>query len=187
MEKIIFGGSILGEIAYKILSKDSNTKISGVYDDRTPSDFFLGLIQGNLNDLLLREKKSDCGVFVAIGDNLTRKAVSISLMDAGFTLLNIIDSKAVIEESRELGFGNLIMANSYLGSSVRIGDGNIIFPGACITHHNLVGSYNFFSPNSTIGGFTTIGNNCKIGINSVVSPYIRVADGTEVRPLNIHT
>jgi sugar O-acyltransferase (sialic acid O-acetyltransferase NeuD family) len=187
MEKIIFGASALGQIAHQILKKKSQDSEVGIYDDGIPSNFFTGKVLGKFQDLLTIEKKSQYKVFVAIGNNSTRQRLSIALQEAGFSLFNIIDSSAIIEDICSVGSGNLIMANSYIGTSVKVGDGNIVFPGACITHHNVIGGYNFFGPNSCIGGFTSVGNTCKIGINSAVAPYITLGDDTQIQPLSLYS
>ena len=186
MEKIIFGGSTLGEIAYKVLQKTNNGDVIKIYDDGVASSLIVDKVQGGLRELLSKRAGEECEVFIAIGDNEVRRSVAIAVKEAGIQLLNIIDRRAIIEDGLDLGSGNLIMANSYLGTDVKIGDGNIIFPGVCITHHNVVGSFNFFSPNSSVGGFSRIGDFCKIGINSVVSPYMNMLDKTLIEPLSIY-
>jgi len=178
----IIGAGALGEIAVNILLRRGD-RVAGFFDDVTGEKEFCGIpVLGKIADMAGRRMAEE-SVFVAIGDNKNRRLLSEKALAAGFSLANVIDASATVEASAVLGAGNLLMAGSYIGVSVTLGSGNLVFPGVSLTHHNQVGDFNFFSPNASVGGYTHLGDDCKISMGCVVAPYICVATGTFVPPL----
>jgi UDP-perosamine 4-acetyltransferase len=184
----IIGISTLSEIILDI-SHSLGIAIHGCFDDFSDEKSFYGIpILGKVTCIFEDIKRyQDAEVFVAIGDNYSRKNLSILLEHAGIKLPSIIHPQAYIEHSARIGFGNLLLGGVYVGSKTIIGNGNLIFPGVCFSHHNHVGNYNFFSPNVSVGGYTHIQSTCKIGMNSVVKPYIELADECVCDPLTVVT
>lgn len=182
----IFGTSTLSEIILDIV-QCSDIKIDGFFDDFTNETFFYGIpIIGGMDSLLkLKDDLPEIELFVAVGDNANREKLFRTIENNGISLSNIIHPGAYIEPTAVLGFGNLVMHGAYLGSKVVIGNGNLIFPGVCITHHNYVGDFNFFSPNVSVGGHTRVQSGCKIGMNSVIKPYLEIASNYLCDPLTI--
>ena len=182
----IFGTSTLSEIILDI-AQCINIKIDGFFDDFTNETSFYGIpIIGGMDSLLkLKDDLPEIELFVAVGDNVNREKLFKTIENNGTSLSNIIHPGAYIEPTATLGSGNLLMHGAYLGAKVIIGDGNLIFPGVCITHHNRIGDFNFFSPNVSVGGHTRIQSGCKIGMNSVVKPYIEIASNYHCDPLTI--
>lgn len=181
----IIGASTLGEIACTII-KRSGIKLGGFFDDISTDSIFCGEpILGKVSDLFVLDLVYQNGVFVAIGDNKSRRQISERIINKGIPLINIIDPAAVIEKGVALGKGNLVMASAYLGVGTTLGTGNIVFPGVSITHHNKIGSYNFFSPNASIGGFTQIGDECKVAMNCCVLPYNKIASNSTSLPCTV--
>jgi sugar O-acyltransferase (sialic acid O-acetyltransferase NeuD family) len=182
----IYGASTLSEIVIDIL-QSIDVKIEGFFDDFSDEFSFNGIpLVGGMDDLLeLKRNSPEIKLFVAVGDNSNREKIFSTVANNAIIVSNIIHPGAHIESTAELGSGNLIMYGSYIGSKVVIGNGNLIFPGVCITHHNRIGDFNFFSPNVSVGGYTKIASRCKIGMNSVVEPYIEVNSNYYCEPLTI--
>ena len=182
----IYGTSTLSEIIMDIVQY-IDVKIEGFFNDFLAESSFCGIpIIGGMDDLIkLKKDLLEMKLFVAIGNNSNREKIFSTAANNDISLSNIIHPGAYIEPTAELGSGNLIMYGSYIGSKVVIGNGNLIFPGVCITHHNRIGDFNFFSPSVSVGGYTKIASRCKIGMNSVVKPYIEVESNYCCDPLTI--
>ena len=182
----IFGTSTLSEIIIDIV-QCIDIKIDAFFDDFTNETSFHGIpVIGGMDSLLkFNDDLSGIELFVAVGDNVNREKLFKTIGDNGIPLSNIIHPGACIETTAVVGSGNLIMHGAYIGSKVVIGNGNLIFPGVCITHHNCIGDFNFFSPNVSVGGHTRIQSGCKIGMNSVIKPYIEVGSNYCCEPLTM--
>lgn len=182
----IIGSSTLAEIAFETLTSQ-NIIVDGFFDDFNNNNFFLETpVLGSLNFLI--NNKSNFihkPFFVAIGNNEARASLQQMLMKEGFLFNNIVHSQAIIEKSALLGQGNFIGCFAYIGTGAKIGNGNIIFKGVSVTHHNILGDYNFLSPNVSIGGFTRLGDKVKVGMNSVIKPYIEIESGSDFEPLTL--
>jgi sugar O-acyltransferase (sialic acid O-acetyltransferase NeuD family) len=181
----ILGAGALGEIALET-ARRAGLKVDGFYDDIYKASDFNGVpLLGRFEDFRKNAASLNKSVFVAIGNNQSRRICIEGLRETGAQLCNIIDPSAVISLSATLGYGNLILPNAYVGTKCTLGSSNLIFAGVSISHHNLVGSYCFFSPNASIGGFTSLGDECKIGMNSVVLPYLDLGSFYESEPLTL--
>lgn len=186
MEVMIIGTSTLSEIVYEILTLNQ-IKVRGFWDDYTQESQFLNTpVFGKIENLISqKEDYLASPVFVAIGDNTGRKKIIGMLKEEGFTFFNVIHPKAHIENSAIIEEGNFIGAFSYIGCQSVIGMGNIIYHNVIVSHHNHIGDFNFLSPQVSIGGFTEIGDLNKIGMNSVVKPYLKLSDELNIEPLSI--
>lgn len=184
----IIGTSTLSELILDV-SYSLGIAVEGFFDDFSDKESFGGIkIIGGLDQLLEQKHLyKNAGVFVAIGNNTNRHKLGQVLTKNNIKMPTLIHPAAYVEPSARLGAGNLILGGAYIGSQTIIGDGNLIFPGTCLSHHNRVGHYNFFSPNVSVGGYARISSTCKIGMNSVVQPYIQVASGFECQPLTVVT
>ncbi len=182
----VIGTRTLADIVLDIAKSNGNS-VEGFFDDHSGKTHFSGIkIIGKVEDLFANpEEFRNEGVFVAIGDNMKRADIYSRLISSNIKLINVIHPSAHVESSVRMETGNLILSGVTIGSNSKIGSGNLIFPGVSITHHNIIGNYNFISPNVSIGGYTELQSNCKIGMNSVVKPYIRVVDGYSCDPLTL--
>lgn len=93
----------------------------------------------------------------------------------GYDLPNIIHP-SVINQSFELGKGNIIGAGTVLAPFSRIGNANFMFERALVSHHCCVGDFNVLTGNITPGGCSVIGNHCFIGMGCAIKDFVKVAD-----------
>lgn len=174
----------MSEIILEVLT-ENKLKIDGIFDDFNKDKLFMNIpVLGTLNDIYgNKEKYSNDFFFVSIGDNSAREKIYTTLKNNGIKFFNVIHNKACIDKTVDIGTGNYIGPFAYIGTKSKIGDGNIIFKGVAINHHNRIGNHCFFSPNSSVGGYTIIGDRVKIGMNSVVNPYIKIENDFNCEPL----
>lgn len=111
--------------------------------------------------------------------NKLRKDVTDRIVKAGYEIESFIHPDAIIH-SDNIGKGNIILDNSFIGYNSKLGDGNIIWSGTNISHEVDIGDYNYFSPSCAIAGNVNINNNCFFGINSSVVNDVSINDMTLV-------
>ena len=123
-------------------------------------------------------KPADCTFVVGlIGKKMfrQREAVFGKIREKGFEISNVIDPSASVD-TKELGCGNVILANTSIEHHCRIGDGNIIWQNVVLPHHNVVGNFNNLAPSVSLSGYSSIGEHCFIGNNSCIKNRIHVGD-----------
>lgn len=109
--------------------------------------------------------------------NAIREQFYCTCKEKGYTIGSFISRNASIY-SNELGEGNLILPNSYVGPYSQLGNCNIIWNGVNISHHNCIGDFNHISAGSILAGNVKIGNNCFLGVNSAYKNGVIIASKT---------
>ena len=123
-------------------------------------------------------RKEHISIYVCIGYtqmNEARKRKIIELQAKGYRVANFI-SKSACVETEDIGVGNLIFEQAYVGMYVHIGDWNVIYPKALIAHHTSIGNYNYFAISASIAGHVKIGNQNFFGNNSTTKEKINIGD-----------
>lgn len=114
--------------------------------------------------------------FIAIGDNVARRAVFETLGSAGWHMPNLVARTAVVDPSARLGSANLVCSLAHLGPLVVLGDDNIVNTGADVEHESRIGSHCHLAPRSVLCGRVSVGDGCFLGAGSVVIDGVSVAD-----------
>lgn len=107
-------------------------------------------------------------IFIAIGDNGTRKTLQDKVLSFGYNIVNLIHPNAVISSSAIFGNGIVIMPGVVINAKAQIEDGAIINTGAIIEHECKIGKFAHISPNSSLAGCVKVGALTHIGIGSSV-------------------
>lgn len=118
--------------------------------------------------------------FIATGDNEMRKNHYDLIKN--YTKkepINCIHPTSVVE-TKWIGHGNLICANSVIHVGAVIGDCTIINTSSVVEHDCHVGNFTQISPNTTLCGYVEIGKNCFISAGSTIIPKIKVGDNSVV-------
>jgi sugar O-acyltransferase (sialic acid O-acetyltransferase NeuD family) len=114
-------------------------------------------------------------VFVAMGDNDTRKKWQERLAAADADIPTLIHPSAVIGHGVEIGAGTAVMAGVAVNCGSVIGKGCIINTGTTIDHDNAIGDYVHLSPGVHLAGTVTVGKGTWLGTGSVVINNISIA------------
>lgn len=87
----------------------------------------------------------------------------------GIVFTNVIAKSADIRRGVQIGQGNIIGANSYIGTKTVVGNNNLISYCAVVGHHNIIGDTNLLAPAMATSGSVTIGSHCIIpaGVNFI--------------------
>lgn len=164
---IIVGGSAGAEIAAEIFN--------GQYDEVMFIETFSERIE---KKHILAEKVADginflkeSDYFIATGDNHQRKEHFDFIYRATQkNPVNCIHTSAIISQSVEIGYGNLICPGSIIHTMAFIGNNTIINSGAIIEHDCMVEDYAQISPNVTLCGRVKAEKFSFVGAGSVVIP-----------------
>lgn len=119
-------------------------------------------------------------VFLAIGDNKTRKFISSVIHEYGFRSINVVHPKAYISEFSTLGNGNLVGAFANIGPNSRIANYCIVNTLANIEHDVSIADFSQLGPGSVVCGRSSIDENVFIGAGSKIIDNISISAGVTV-------
>jgi sugar O-acyltransferase (sialic acid O-acetyltransferase NeuD family) len=177
---IIAAGS--GAILMMNLMKQlPNVEPAVIYDD-TPEKQGKRLwgtpIRGKVDAAAIK-KDFDKGIFdaviISVGtNNAFRKKIwnVLTALDIPFT--NLIHPSTIIEENTEIGTGNILLGNNYIGTFSTIGNNCYIAANVSLDHHNKVGNHCTFGPGVMTSGGVTIGNEAKFGTGVFIEPKVKI-------------
>lgn len=124
-----------------------------------------------LEDIPNYEKYS---YFVSIGDVGYRKLWFDRIRERRLSIINIIDSSAIISASVKMGLGNFVGKMAVINADAEIGNNNVINTKALIEHECKVGDHNHLSTNSVINGNVIVGNSVFLGSSSVCNGQLKI-------------
>lgn len=169
----IFGYGGHGKVAEDI-AKINGYKNIYLYDDIVKGS----KIKGNFLKLL-NSKINFENIFIAIGDNYTRKKYILKI-EKKFELNTFIHSKSIISQNVIIGKGSIIMPGVTINTDVKIGKGCIINTGSIIDHQTEIGDFVHIGPSVTIGGQTRVGDLSWIGIGANILNNILIEDNVVI-------
>lgn len=182
---IIVGSSGHAKVLVDIFEKDGGFEILGFIDGfRNKGDSTLGYeVLGNENDIpqLLAENKG-CEIFIAIGDNWTRKLIYDRLVALvpNLEIASAIHPSAQIGKNVTIGKGSAIMAGAVVNSCSEVGDFVIINTNSSLDHDCRMGDFSSLAPGVTTGGGVVIGDFSAIGIGATISHRITIGAHTVI-------
>lgn len=119
-------------------------------------------------------------VFLAIGDNRTRKKFSTVIEERGFKSINILHPKAYISDYAILGNGNFIGAFANIGPDSKISDFCIVNTQANVEHEVSIANFSHLGPGSVVCGRSIIDENAFIGAGSRIIENISISAGVKI-------
>lgn len=153
-------------------------RLSGKYDqiafiDDADMQYSGGLqVIGKIADI--DQWLNKCEIFVAIGDNQTRRYVMSTLENKDARISTLIHPAAVISSDVIIGVGSVVMANAVINSGSRIGKGVIVNTAASVDHDNEIHDYAHISPGAHLAGSVKISEDTWIGIGAIVSNNLSI-------------
>lgn len=123
---------------------------------------------------------SEYDIFVAIGNNSTRKKIQNQLEKKGASIPILIHPKAIIGEKVEFKIGTVVMAGAVISCCTKVGKGCIINTSATVDHDNVIGDYVHISPGVNLAGTVHVGKGTWLGIGSVVINNISIASWCKI-------
>lgn len=165
----IFGASGHGKVIAELVS-NKNCKIEALFDDLPKSDN-LGYIPIYNSDEII-EPAPDVALIIAIGNNQTRKNISLRLNDYNF--FSSIDKSAYVSPTATLGIGTVVMLRAIINTDAKIGNHVIINTAAIIEHDCVIDDFVHISPNVTLSGNISIGLGSHLGSGAIVIPGVKI-------------
>lgn len=120
----------------------------------------------------------DLDVFLAVGNNQTRRMWWKRIRDLGFRLPNLVSPHAIVDRCAVLGEANIVCAKAFIGPECRLGSNNLVNTGAIVEHEVQIGSHCHLAPASTIAGRSRVADECFVGAGATVIGGLSVAERT---------
>jgi UDP-3-O-[3-hydroxymyristoyl] glucosamine N-acyltransferase len=148
--------------------------IKGYIDDRDINWIryrFREPLLSNLTDYI---PQPDEFFILGVSNVESRKMCLEKLKDKQLIYINFIHYTAIVYETAQIGYGNVICCFSKIGPNAIVGNLNSINSKTEIGHDCVIGSNNVFSGNVGIAGFSTVGDDNFFGMNSSVIPEKKI-------------
>ena len=182
---IIIGGGGGAKMIIDALKHSNKYKVVGILDDKLEiGTNILGVyVVGNLNNVELLLKIGISNFILAFGV-LTQRNVRydlfLSLKQIGCNFPNILHPSAIVEDSVEMGEGNVILAMANVGSCVTLGNLNYINNNALISHDCVLHDNIHLAPASVLASSIIIESNVLIGMNTTLYYGIRIGSDSTI-------
>ena len=154
---LLGGGAGGGVIVLDALSRIPGQRAVGILDNnpRTHGRTIMGtpvLGGSELAEQLWNDGACDGFVNAFIDPIEDRRRNFERLTEQAIPFINVIDPSAAILANVQLGQGNVIAGNCYIGPCSTIGDNNFLTSHASLDHHIRIGSHCTFGPRNTMSG-----------------------------------
>lgn len=134
-------------------------------------------VLGNLDYLL--NQKENLSVAIAIGNAKVRKQLVEKLLEnPKLEYPNLIAPDVYIDETVQLGKGNIILNGNILTVNINLQDFNVIETGSTIGHDVKMDSYITVYLGVNIAGNVQIKEECELGANSCLIQGLNVGEET---------
>jgi sugar O-acyltransferase (sialic acid O-acetyltransferase NeuD family) len=171
---VIVGAGGHGKVVAEVFRALGHEPI-GFVDPHPPASLVLGLPVLGGDELLPSLRQGGIrSAFVALGDNMLRQRINVSLRNMGYVLPTAIHPSAVVSPSARIGDGVLVMPLAIVGTEVLLGDYVIINSAAVIEHDGSIGEAAQVASGCALGGSVRIGMRTLLGVGSVIRPDITI-------------
>ena len=115
------------------------------------------------------------GVVIAFNRNLSeRHRVFLELVEKDIPFVNIIDPTVDMRTGVQIGTGNVVLGNVYIGACTKIRDNNFISANVVLEHGNSMGSSCAFGPGVFTSGNVKIGDLVRFGTGIFIEPGLTI-------------
>jgi sugar O-acyltransferase (sialic acid O-acetyltransferase NeuD family) len=176
---LIVGASGHGCVAADAVCAGGRYRIAGFVDALPdhPESACFGAVLGSeaeLHGLLNHHRIGH--LFVAIGDNWTRKQV-VSRIQTAWPALQfpaLIHPSAVIGINAEVREGSLVCSGAVVGTGASAGAFSIVNTRASLDHHASLGDFASLAPAAATGGQAMIEEGTAVGMGAMVHHRIKI-------------
>ncbi len=181
---IIYGIGNFARLIHSYLVYDQNKEVSAFTVDEVymKDSTFLDLPVCKFEDVELNYPPSEYDMIVVIGYKKmrNRKVMFDKAKAKGYKLINLIHSKAIINNNFIIGENNIIMGNVNIEPFVKIENNNIIWSDTLLGHDLQVGSHNYIAAKCLIAGNSKVGDLCFFGNNISMIDGLLINDETYI-------
>lgn len=162
--------------------KDSEQiKIKGYIDDKDENYFRYKFKEPLLDNLEGYVPEEDDYFILGVSNVNSRTLCLNKLKNREINFLNFIHYTAIVYETAEIGYGNVISCYSKIGPNAKVGNLNSINSRTEIGHDCVVGSNNVFAGSVGVAGYSTVGDNNFFSMYSAVIPDISIGSKNTIQ------
>ncbi len=182
MNLIIYGDSNYAELIKYYFESDSDYKVVGFCVDRAykTRDEFCNLPVVSFEEVENHFPIETHHIFAAIGykSMRTRRMLFEKMSLKKYTIASYISSRAIIDDSNEIGHNCTILPGAILEPFVKIDSNCFINTGVVICHHSKIQAHCFLAAGSLIGGYVVIEECSFVGFRATVIQQLQLAPET---------
>ena len=175
---LIMGAGGFGQMVYETAQQTGQFQKIAFLDDASKDSRVIG----KCVDYHAWLKNYPCAV-AALGNNNTRIKWTRELLDAGFTVPDIIHPTAIISPSVTMGEGCFVMQRAVLNTHVKLGQGCLINSGAIVDHDSIIGDGAHIGLGSVVKANCQVEAGRKVEAGEVIFSTHRKIEGVESREL----
>lgn len=179
---VIYGIGDFAKLIYTYLKYDQNREVSGFCVDQEfyKEKEFLNLPVITFEGIEDNFPNDEYEMIVTIGyrNMRNREKMYNKAKEKGYTLINLIHSKAIVNNGFQFGDNNIIMGNVNIEPNVKIGSNNIIWSDTLLGHDLIVGNNNYIAAKCLVAGNSKVGNLCFLGNNISMIDGLIIEDET---------
>jgi len=174
---ILIGYSGHAFVVHGILKAAGKTVVA--YCDREEKSYNPFALQyyGEETSETAMEHIPQIGFFIAIGDNLARKAIYEKLAAKDLHPWHALHPTAIVDSSAIIGsYGIMMSAGVIVNPLAKIGIGVILNTGCIIEHECVVGDFAHIGPGAILCGNVKVGDGSFVGAGAVVRQGISIGN-----------
>lgn len=128
----------------------------------------------------LQVQQEFVGALVAIGNNVIRKNIILTLSEQKVQLPVLVHPKATVSTYAHIGAGTVVFAGVVVNADAHVGQGAILNTGCTVDHDNQIGDYAHISPGVNLAGEVTVAELAWVGIGACVRQQTSIGAGAIV-------
>lgn len=173
---VIIGAGGHGRVCAEVAQAMGRTVVGFCDDGREPGSLVNGLpiLGKGLAQLRSSHPPADHAVFVAIGNNDKRKALSEGARLLGYEMATLIHPSAIVSPSASVGEGSVLTAGAILNANVRVGRSCIVNTAATLDHDCMLEDGVQICPGVHAAGTVTFGALAFVGTGASLIPKVQV-------------
>lgn len=167
IDMLLYGAGPHAEVIYELMQA-CQIPLLGVFDDQAtlfPSQSPLRV--GPYDPEYLPQEP----LLLAIGDNQSRKKLSISIVHP---FARLIHPSSFVSPSAELGEGSVLLPGALLHTQARVGKHVILNSRSIVEHHCGLGDFVHLAPGAILCGNCHVGDASLIGAGATVLPGVHI-------------
>jgi len=182
---IIIGARGGAKMCIDALRESTQFSIIGLIDDNiAPGNKVLGYpVIGNFNafeELISMGIANFILAFGIIANRKDRHALYLKMKRLGARFPNIIHPKSIVEDSCEIGEGNVILAGANIGSCVKLGNLNYINNNSVVSHDCILKDNVHISPGAVLASSIAVDSHVLIGMNTTLYMGIKIGENSTI-------
>lgn len=185
---LIYGRGGICKDAIEIINQTKMYQLDGIVDFYYPQDKELyGIpVVGGPGELEKLYQEGYHKLFSAVafwGETYTkhyRKNPYSRFKKIGYELVNLVDRTANIASTVQMGEGNLICGNTFVGPDAILGSNIIVNVGAIVNHDCIVSDHCHIASGAVLAGEVIIGENTLVGQGAVIHAGVKVGNNVVI-------